>query len=524
MIAAVILGLVVTLALILVASALAMRSYNRFAARARGAPSTHLPPDGPERGPDTPLDRMFAADLADHPGRNGLANLLDPKDAFAARSLSAELAGRSLDLIYYIWRNDTSGGLLMADLLAAADRGVRVRLLLDDVNVQGFDLAFLGLTQHPNIEVRLFNPVRSRGHRLRQAVEFVLGLSRFNRRMHSKIWIADGRLAILGGRNVGDTYFGAPGTARRLAHDADILLAGPLVTDAARVFDRFWNLGLSLPLITLWPRLRRNEARFRRRLARKAGSALAQGFRNAAIAGRRADDLLRAPLRWIEDVRLMSDPPGKALGDRSEAWLSDHIADLLGAARQELRLTTPYFVPGPGGLALITGLARRGVAVKVLTNSLSTTDHAGVHAAYAHYRHPLLAAGAALWEFAPERPARFGLPAGIRGSRDRLHAKIFVIDGRQALVGSHNFDMRSINLNIEIGLLFHDPVLVAELSALFDRQTAPHSAFSVTLERGALHWNVVEGGRPGKERAEPEATLWRRMAAGIMAHLPHDWL
>ena len=521
-----ILTLVIAMATLLVlilmaASLLAMRSYNRFAARARGAPSTHLPPGGRR---DTPLDRLLGPPAAAHPGRNGLANLLDPMDAFAARSLSAAEAGRSLDLIYYIWRTDISGSLLMADLLAAADRGVRVRLLLDDVNVQGFDLAFLGLTQHPNIEVRLFNPVRNRGHRLRRALEFVLGLSRFNRRMHSKLWIADGRLAILGGRNVGDTYFGVPGTAKRLAHDADILLAGPLVEDVARVFDQFWNLGLSLPLVTLWPRLRRNDERFRGRLARRNAAQGARHYRTRAIAGRGAPDLLATPLRWIEDVALLADPPTKALGRRGAPWLSDHIADLLRGAQAEVRLTTPYFVPGAAGLALITGLARRGVAVKVLTNSLSTTDVAGVHAAYAHYRQPLLAAGAALWEFAPERPPRAGLPQAVRGSRDRLHAKIFLVDGAEALVGSHNFDMRSANLNTEIGLRFRDPALVAELADLFDRQTAPASAFSVTLENGALHWNVVAAGRAGKERAEPEATIWRRLAAMAMARLPHDWL
>jgi putative cardiolipin synthase len=164
------------------------------------------------------------------------------------------------------------------------------------------------------------------------------------------------------------------------------------------------------------------------------------------------------------------------------------------------------------------------VAVKLLTNSLSTTDVAGVHAAYAHYRQPLLASGAALWEFAPIRPRRRGLPAGIRGSRDRLHAKIFLIDGTCALVGSHNFDMRSAHLNTEFGLLFRDPVLGGELAALFDRQTAPDSAFAVTLENGALHWNIVEDGRKGKERNEPEASVLRRLAAWAMAFLPHDWL
>ncbi len=519
MIFGLLLGLGVAAALVLAASAFAMRSYNRFATRARGPHSSHLP----AKTQDTPLDRLITPLIDAHPGCNGLANILGPKDAFAARSLSAAQAGRSLDLIYYIWRTDTAGKLMMADLLAAADRGVRVRLLLDDIAVQGFDLAFLGLTQHPNIEVRLFNPVRNRGHLLRRGVEFILGLSRFNRRMHSKLWIADGHLAILGGRNIGDTYLGGPVTTKRLAHDADMILAGPLVAQAAEVFDQFWNLGLSLPLVTFWPSLRLNDARFRRRLSRATNGPLALRMRDASIAGRSADDLLATPLRWIKDVTLLADPPEKALGQRHHRYLSDTIADLLAAARSEVILTTPYFVPGKDGLSLVTGLGARGVRVKLLTNSLSTTDVAAVHAAYAHYRQPLLASGAALWEFSPMPSSDRGLRTR-RGSTDRLHAKIFLIDGTHALVGSHNFDLRSAHLNIELGLLFHDRTLVAELAALFDRQTTPDMSFSVTLEQGALHWNPGEQGLRGKQRAEPGASIPRRLAAWAMAFLPHDWL
>ena len=511
MISALFLWLSVAGLALLAASALAVRSYTRFAKRARGAESRCLPRSGPQ----TVLDRLVEDAMAAHPGQNGLANLLDPRDAFAARSLSAFAAGRSLDLIYYIWKTDTSGWLLMADLLAAADRGVRVRLLLDDVNVQGFDLAFLGLNQHPNIEVRLFNPVRNRGHWVRRSLEFALGLSRFNRRMHGKVWIADGCLAILGGRNVGDTYFGAPGSGARMAQDADMLVAGGIVAQAEQVFDSFWNLGLSLPILTLWPSFRLNERRFRRRLLRHSASPLATAYRMQAVAGRGPADLLVTPLRWTEEVTLLSDPPDKALGQRRGPWLLDSIADLLRGAESEIRLTTPYFVPGTPGLTLLTDLAQQGRRVQVLTNSLASTDLFSVHAAYSHYRRPLLAAGAELFEFAP--------PARRLRRRDFLHSKIFLIDRSRALVGSHNFDMRSAYINIELGLLFRETDLVAELWALFDRQTDPACAFSVTLEDGLLHWNIVEDGRKGRERYEPEASLPRRAASWIIARLPHDW-
>ena len=496
---------------LLLASALLLRSYARFAKRARGTPSHALP----RTGAATPLDLLVDAACAGHPGLQGLANLIDPRDAFAARALSATEAGRSLDLIYYIWKTDTSGWLLMADVLRAADRGVRVRLLLDDVNVQGFDLAFLGLNQHPNIEVRLFNPLRNRGHWIRRSTEFALGLSRFNRRMHGKVWIADGRLAILGGRNIGDTYFGAPGSGARLSHDADMLLVGSKVAEAEAVFDTFWNLGLSLPILTLWPSFRLNDRRFRRRLGRHAAAPLAATFRMQAIRGRTPQDVLIGKLQWTKDVTLLSDPPDKALGRRRGPWLLDSIAELLRGAKREVRMTTPYFVPGTPGLALLTDLSRAGIDVKVLTNALATTDLFSVHAAYTHYRRPLLQAGAQLFEFSP--------PPRAPGRRDLLHSKIFLIDRETALVGSHNFDMRSAYINIELGLLFHEPALVAELSDLFDRQTAPSSAFSVTLEDGLLHWNIEEDGRPGRERYEPEASFTRRAISAFIRRLPHDW-
>ncbi|MEY4983444.1 MAG: hypothetical protein RIR62_1710 [Pseudomonadota bacterium] len=494
-----------------VASALALRSWNRFARRARGPVVTCLP-----RGDrPTDLDRLLDPLEAAHEGKAGLATLLDGREAFAARCASAALVGRSLDVITYIWTTDTSGWLLMDEVMAAADRGVRVRLLLDDVHVQGFDLAFLSLSQHPNIEVRLFNPLRSRGHWLRRGLEMLLGMTRFNRRMHGKVWIADGRLAILGGRNVADTYFAAPGSGVRHSADADMILTGPPLAKAEALFDSYWNLGLSLPILTLWPKLNLSLRRFRRKLHRKSQAPLAAGYRSAALAGRAAGAILTGRLRWTSEVELFADPPDKAFGRKPGLWMAESIRDLIDGTRHSLRLTTPYFVPGTEGLAALTALAARGVKVSVLTNSLSATDIFAVHGAYSHYRLPLVAAGARLFEYAPPRNAR--------GQRGLLHSKIFLFDDDRALVGSYNFDLRSYHTNIELGLLFREADLVAELSALFERQTAPDQAFDVTIEGGALHWNVVEDGRAGRERAEPEAGLFRRIGAWAIARLPHDY-
>ena len=504
--------LVALVALVTLASWSAYRSWRRFARQARGPGSTALPCGEPK----TALDQMFAPLEAANPGQSGLANLLDNSDAFAARALSAQAAGRSLDLMYYIWRTDLTGWLLLADLMAAADRGVRIRLLLDDVNVQGFDPAFLALNQHPNIAVRLFNPTRNRGNVIRRVLEMLLGMTRFNRRMHGKLWIADGRLAILGGRNIADSYFGALEGGARNARDADVMLTGARVAEVSAVFDSYWNLGLALPILTLWPRFRINTGRFRRRLARHAGSSAARRFHTQSV-GARDPTQLAARLHWTDQVQVLADPPEKAYGQRTKPWMADAIAALLDGAKREVRLITPYFVPGTPGLERFTALLAGGVRVRLLTNALAATDHVLVHGAYRIYRGPLLTAGASIHEFAPPRPPG--------GRRDVLHSKVFIIDGRQAVVGSLNLDLRSALTNTELGLQFEEPELVAELLAHFDRLAAPDQAYALALNDGRLHWSVARPGLPTRLDVEPEARWRMRALSWIIGHLPiHGYL
>lgn len=496
-----------TVALIAVASWWAHRSYRGFLKKARGPASHALP----VVGRNTPMDDLLAPLQAHNPGKSGLMLLLDNADAFAARALSAAQAGRSLDLMYYIWRTDLAGWLLIDHLVAAADRGVRIRLLLDDVNVQGFDRTFLALTQHPLIEVRLFNPVRHRGHAVRRMVEMALGLARFNRRMHGKLWIADGRLAILGGRNIGDTYFGAD-DGGRTSIDADVMLVGPKVADVSAVFDSYWNLGLSLPIVALWPAFKANKQAFRKRLARHVQSALSRQFMTQTLDGRQQDRFLTGRLRWTDQLQLLADPPDKAYGKHSAPWMDTAIARILDGAKTEVRLVTPYFVPGNAGLAGLTGLAARGVRISLVTNALSATDLVTVQGAYRTYRGPLLVAGASLYEFSrPPLPDR---------KRDVLHSKVFVIDGQRAIVGSLNFDLRSAYVNTELGLLFEQAELVAELTAMFDTLTSPAQAYRVTCEGRALRWAVARPGLPAVMTVEPEAGWSRRAVSWIVGQLP----
>lgn len=494
--------------LVSLASWLGFRSYRRFAIASRGAVMMALAPGGSA----TPLDALLDPLEAAHPGQTGLANLLINQDAFAARAVSAAAAGRSLDLMSYIWSTDITGWLLIADLLAAADRGVRVRLLLDDVNVQGFDPAFLALNQHPNVEVRLFNPIRNRGHVIRRTLEMLLGLSRFNRRMHGKMWLADGRVAITGGRNVGDTYFGATAGGKRMSRDADVIVVGPTVAELAAVFDSYWNLGLALPILTLWPKFKMNMRRFRARLQKHCLSADAQAYLTQAVAGRDAATLIAARLRWTDKVEVLADPPEKAYGERPKPWMAESMATVLGRAQQEVQLVTPYFVPGKRGLQVLADLARRGVRVHVVTNALSATDMVLVHGAYRYYRLPLLQAGAQVHEFSPLEDAR--------GKRDVIHTKVFVIDAVQAVVGSLNFDMRSAFMNTELGVRFEQPDLVAELRAMMAEMSAPDQSYAVTVEGRALRWAVQRPGLPAVMAVEPDAPKRLRAVSWVVGHLP----
>lgn len=514
-------GLIWLLAAVLLfpaASALAFHSWRRYAERARGQPGHALP----RTGPPTPLDQLLQGAQAAHPGANGLAGLFDNADAFAARALSARTAGRSLDLMYYLWRTDLSGWLLLAEIQAAADRGVRIRLLLDDANVQGYDRVFLALSQHPLIEVRLFNPIRNRGHVLRRWFEIALGISRYNRRLHCKAWIADGRMAIIGGRNIGDTYFGATrygraGARQRVSRDADLLVAGPLVAEIETLFDSYWNMGLVLPILALWPKFRFSPRRFRKQLAQRANSVTARAFYTRALAGRKAGDILADNLHWTGTARVLADPPDKAYGQRKGPWMAEQVHAILDRAEHEVRLITPYFVPGAVGLSALRGLLRRGVRVSLLTNALAASDNVIVHGAYRRYRGALLAAGAQIFEFAP--------PAAKRRQRDVLHSKVFVIDGRQAIVGSLNFDMRSAHTNSEIGILFEQPDLLAELIRIFDQDTCPGHAYGLSIRDGAIEWSVARDGLPKVMRVEPEANILWRSVSWMVGRLPiHSWL
>lgn len=483
-----------------VASLLALWSYGRFAKRARGAPAYALP-----LGDDTLLDRLAAPLAGAHPGQTGLGGLFDNRGAFQARLATIRQAGRSLDMLYYIWRDDLTGRLLLHEILRAADRGVRVRILLDDVNVLGYEPGYLALNGHPGIEVRIFNPVRNRQNALRRGMEMLLALVRYNRRMHCKALVGDGRVAIVGGRNIGDTYFGAARLRRRNSRDADLLMLGAGVEVVQSQVDAYWNCAMALPISALWADHETDLPRYRGRLARIADTPRARRY----LASLPADRGLEAGLHWSDKVEVIFDPPEKAQGDNPDLWMPQRLRAAMVRARHSLKMVTPYLVPGRQGTATLSRLARRGVRVEVVTNALASTNQLVVHGAYRRYRRPLLARGVRLYEFAPPDEN------GHRG--EMMHSKTFIIDGRLGFVGSFNYDLRSAFLNTEMGVLFEIPELVAELEAEFARASAPAEAFHLMLEGRRLRWILSDGSRMFYE---PDTNWVRRALSWVIGHLP----
>jgi len=465
--------------------------------------------------------------VQEHPGRSGIVALPDGHDAFAARALLADAAECALDVQYYIWRNDMSGTMLFAALRRAADRGVQVRVLLDDNNTAGLDAALAALDAHPNIEVRLFNPFRVRRWRL---LGYLTDFKRLNRRMHNKSFTADGQATIIGGRNVGDEYFDAGQAPWFL--DLDVLAVGPVASDVSRDFERYWASASSIPAARVLPSATAASlAAVAADVARVERHPDATAYREALATSPFVRDLLahRLAFDWAV-TRMASDDPAKGLGRVPEGALLWHrLKEILRAPMRELRLVSAYFVPGSAGVEALAVIARQGVKVAVLTNALEATDVAVVHAGYAKRRRSLLAAGITLFELkagssrSRKRPDRTGR-SGSGSSASSLHAKTFAVDRSRAFVGSFNFDPRSARLNTEMGFVIESPALAEAIADWFAHEV-PTRAYQVTLgDTGRLRWIDRHDGVEVVQEEEPGTGVWRRFRVAVLSVLPIEWL
>ncbi len=501
---------------LVVGSVLSLYGYGRFADRQRGTMSHALPATAMV----TPIDQAVAPLQQVHARQTGMVILSDNIDAFAVRALTARAAGRSLDLQYYIWHADFTGNLLHNELLRAADRGVRVRLLLDDMNIHGSDSVLAALDSHPMIEIRLFNPTRAREGTLMRGVEMVLRMFSINRRMHNKAWIADGRIAVVGGRNVGDEYFDAARDTNFMDMDAAVM--GPTVQQAERNFDAYWNSPNALPLAALVTARPQALEALRGSLDAGMASARAHPYVERLRRSPSVRELMQGdrPVHWLEHARIVSDPPEKADGAEPQAdWMTPVLIGEMAHAQRELKVISPYFVPGEEGMRWIGDLRRHTVRVSILTNSLAANDVVAVHSGYADYRVPLLQQGVRLHEL-----KAMGKPDGslFGSSGASLHTKAFVVDDTRGFIGSFNLDPRSMNLNTEMGLLFEDRTVTAELERLYNHKVSAPVSYRVALEQGELRWHDDAARPPRVWTREPEASVWRRSAAKVLGWLPLD--
>jgi len=475
----------------------------------------------------TQLGRALAAEVAANPGKTGIHPLSNPHDAFVARLLLATSAEKSLDLQYFVWERDQVGLLLFEALWQAAERGVRVRLLLDDFYTDGLDPTIAVLDAHPNIEVRLYNPVTQRGER---GINLVIDFARVNRRMHNKSFTVDNQVTIVGGRNIGNEYFGA--SSGVAFADLDVIAVGAAVREVSKEFDLYWNSPSAYPAGSIVGKARPEDAA---RLQATFAATRADPDSGAYLPTAGDTPFARSILdhnlayEWV-NTKLLYDDPAKTLDPRAgtDLLLFPELVRALGPAEGSLDLVSPYFVPGETGTAALAALARRGVKVRIVTNSLASTDVKAVHSGYAKRRRELLKGGVVLYELKPTAASEsheHNQPWFGSGELSALHAKTLAVDRRRGFVGSFNFDPRSELINTEMGLIIYSPTLAAKLAETFDT-VVPSVAYEVRLapDGERLQWIGRTASGEVRYDAEPETSPLLRFGIDMLGILPIDGL
>ena len=485
----------------------------------------------------TTIGRPLHARAKGHAGTSGFHLLLDGTTSFAAHRQIAEKVERTLDVQYFLFQQDDTGQLLLNAMLAAADRGVRVRLLLDDA--QDFDAGskIWPLAAHPNIEIRVFNPfVAHKGFGFLRGAEYLLDAWRLNYRMHNKHFIGDNAVAVTGGRNIGDEYFQA--SVEVEFGDFDLAVAGPMVRQLSQSFDTYWNDRLAVPVEALpsgKPPVADLEIS-RKALAEHKEKMASSEYLRSLPKGNLLADIMsgKQPLVWASAV-LAYDTPDKAQvtsGEQPGRLMWKRVAQAAEGAKSELIIVSPYLVPGDAELALLRRLRQQGVRVRLLTNSLASTDVPLVHAGYLRYRAPLLEEGAELYEVKPmlgqPNTARGLIKSGSTGAF-ALHAKVFVIDRARVFVGSMNFDQRSLRVNTEMGLIIDSPQIAHEIAARFDAIVKPANSYKLVFEPGdrgrrAVRWLSEEDGKTVRFDVEPGVDVAKRTWVETLSLMPLDQL
>ena len=452
-------------------------------------------------------------------GKSTYLALSDNLDALRWRLLLADLATETIDAQYYLWNGDESGRLLALHLIAAADRGVRVRLLVDDVFTIDSDTGIATLDSHPNIEVRIFNPWQKRGSTWRRVTEYLGASRQLNQRMHNKLFVADNRVAIVGGRNIGNPYFGLGDQYN--FRDLEVVTAGPVATDISHSFDIYWNDDWAVT----------GEAFTPPGYEPPPSDSIREDLQQELQASERLEQAgLGDLLRWDDllpqlvdasdtgNVWVVFDDPPTAVANNNGVRKVDKLAGLSKQYRHDVVVASAYFIPTNELLESIQALTDRGVRVRVLTNSLASTNHTMVNSGYSPWRRRLLKAGAELYEYRGDIHDTSGIVApGIDNHRITLHTKAIVIDHETVYIGSLNLDPRSMHINTEMGMLIQDPVLAREVMRTLEEDMSPENSWQVTLnEEDHLVWESAAG----KVHLQPARNFGQRIADFFFGLLP----
>lgn len=453
------------------------------------------------------------------PGESGFYLLIDSIEALAARLLMAQRAELTIDAQYYLITNDPIGTAFVGSLLQAADRGVRVRLLLDDIQTQGYDAGMAALDSHPNFEVRIYNPFSGRGSRASAITEF----GRINRRMHNKSFTADNRITIIGGRNIAAEYFAAHEDVN--FGDADVVGVGPVVRNVSDMFDIYWNsrAALPVPAFAKMPddpdqALIELRARIEKAVTELRETKYAAAFRESLkdISDTNLDDFTMAPYELAYDSPDKSDKKLAAEAQNITTTLAESIA----RAEESLFIISPYFVPLKSGIEYLTGLQERGVQVTVLTNSLAANNHSIVHSGYAPSRKPLLQAGVKIHEVRPDAFIQGADRGGKGAALATLHTKGFLVDDQELFLGSFNWDPRSVDINTELGVIIKTPELTQAILTKLNARLSD-SAYEVILnDKGKIRWLDKSGDEVVILNNEPQTGWWRRFVVDFYKILP----
>jgi putative cardiolipin synthase len=474
---------------------------------------------------ETSLGIQFAGAARQHPGDSAFRVISVGADGFRARAQMIDAARRTLDLQYYIFRGDETGRMLTEHLLRSADRGVRIRVLIDDGDTVAGDEQILRLLDHRGVELRIYNPMKYRGHvRFVRRLEFVLNARRLDYRMHNKLLVADNALALLGGRNIGNQYFQIDPESQFA--DDDVFAAGPIVPELSRTFDEFWNSALAIPAEAL-----RRPHGSRQRKTKPGGidyaALIASGEPFAGIMSG------KLPVSWAP-AQLVYDSPDKkqvVSGRVPGALIVPEVEKSIRAVQSEMLLVTPYLVPSEDEMQALTELRQHEVRVRILSNSLESCPEIAAQSGYDKYRVPLLKRGVELYEVRAMLGSTRGSGESAKISRYgnyALHGKLYVFDRKKVLIGSMNFDQRSQRINTEIGLIIGSGDIAQQTALRFEYMVKPENCYALALSpagvvgKSRLTWRTEENKRGVEYAREPARSGWQRLQAKLLSILPLD--